>query len=356
MVFSQCGFQSDNLAEVESYIIGLHENNRFDGSIAIGNRSGIVYSKSVGTAVREWSIPVSNDTRFDIASLNKSFISMMIMQLVESGDVNLDDAISSYIHFDSEYADSITIHQLLTHTSGLPDYDAIDAELQANRFERFKRRNYSNEDYLSFIASLPPTAKPGEKFYYSNFGYHVLSILIERTTGVHFSAALDSMICKPLGLSNTYSPMDNYKLYPRLALPYDFVKDEFQRSPFIDYSLGRRIFSTADDLIKWGMEMSEPTLITNNSLQNITTNHLSELSQKISYGYGWVVFDGRKDYAMGRLNVQGPYIIHGGSTDGYKSLLVVYNGGEWIVSLVGNTGDQIDELKMGEDLMKLLTE
>lgn len=356
LLFCQCGFRNDTLAEVDTYITQLHEKNHFDGSVSIGNKSGIIYSKSIGTAVREWSMPIESDTRFDVCSLNKSFVAMMIMQLVESGDLDLKAPISTYMKFNSEYADSITIHQILTHTSGLADYDAIDTKLHKNRFEAFKRRYYTSDDYLSFIGSLPPIAKPNERFYYSNFGYHILSLLIEKKTSMHFSSALDSMICKPLGLTNTYTPIDNYKIYPRLAVPYDFVNGEFQKSPFIDYSLGRRIFSTADDLIKWGIEMSLPTLISDESHRRIAANHLAEISSEISYGYGWAIFDGKKDYAMGRMNVEGKYIIHGGETDGYKSLLIVYENGEWIVSLVGNIGDQINELEMGEDLMKLLIE
>lgn len=356
LLFCQCGFRNDTLAEVDNYIIQLHEKNHFDGSVSIGNRSGIVYSKSIGTAVKEWSIPVERDTRFDVCSLNKSFVAVMIMQLVESGDIDLNGTISSYIKLKSAYADSISIHQILTHTSGLADYDAVDAKLHKKRFEAFKRRYYTNDDYLSFIGSLPPIGKPNERFHYSNFGYHVLSLLIEQKTGMHFSNALDSMICKPLGLSNTYAPIDNYKIYPRLALPYDLMNGEFQKSPFMDYSLGRRIFSTAEDLNRWGIEMSLPTLISDESHRSIVTNHLTEINSEISYGYGWAVFDGKKDYAMGRMDVDGKYIIHGGETDGYKSLLIVYESGEWIVSLVGNIGDQINELEMGEDLMKILIE
>lgn len=350
-----CAFQNDTLMTLDQYIEKVYEQGNFEGSIVVGNLEGEIYTKQIGMAVREWEIPVQPDTRFDIASLNKSFVGFMIMQLVEAEVVSLSDPISLHLDFQDTVFDNITIHQMLTHTSGLPDYDGIPDSLKQNRFETFKRVHFNNnETYLNFIEGLPRIGEPGGQFYYSNFAYHVLSILIEEKTGMHFSKALDSMICQPLGLSETYAPVDNYTIYPRVALPYENVDGTYQRSAFIDYSLGRRIFSTASDLYKWGKENQSPTLIAEESKKQIQSNHIGSLNPQVSYGYGWVVFDGNGEYKMGRLNLPKKYLIHGGATDGYRSLLLIYNEGEWIVSLTGNIGDQINELKMVEELMNIL--
>ncbi|MEO9869569.1 serine hydrolase domain-containing protein [Ekhidna sp.] len=351
---SGCSFQNSRLQEVESLLVDMNREGHFDASFTIGNKSGVIYSKSFGLADRSWSIPISNETRFDIASLNKSFVAVMIMQLVEQGKLKLTDTLSTHLTYSGEYADQITIHQMLTHTSGLPDYDAIDEKLKKNQFEGFKRLHFNNKDYVDFISRLKPIGVPGAQFYYSNFAYHLLAIIIEITERKHFSEALDSMICKPLGLVSTFTPVDNYHTYPLLAEAYDYKEGIFLESPFIDYSLGRRIFSTSEDLVKWGIENSNPTLISNESNNWILRNHIGNLNPTISYGYGWVVFDGEGDYRMGKLDVPGNYVIHGGSTDGYRSLLIIYNGGEWIISLLGNIGDQINELKTGDDILKIL--
>ncbi|NQZ76914.1 MAG: serine hydrolase, partial [Ekhidna sp.] len=179
--------------------------------------------------------------------------------------------------------------------------------------------------------------------------------LIEQKTGKTFAEALDSMICQPLGLSDTYSPKNNYEIYERVAKAYDFRDGRYQKSPFIDYSLGRRIFSTAADMYVWGRELANPSLISEASTSQIFTNHLQSLDPSMSYGYGWVVFDGMGDYRIGKMDIPGNYAVHGGSTDGYRSIMVIYEGGEWILSLVGNIGDQMNELRIAEEILTILS-
>lgn len=353
-LFIGCSFQNDQLREIDDLIEELHSNNEFDGSIVIGNKSGVVYAKSIGLAVREWNTPITDDTRFDIASLNKSFVGYMIMQLVESGKIDLNEPLTSYLDFNGMYGDEITIHQMLTHTSGLPDYNEIDEDLKARGFEKFKRTHFEDQDYVRFIGSLGPNSSPGEQFYYSNFAYHLLSLIIEKVEGKHFSKVLDSMICRPLKLENTYAPLNNRIVYDRLAASYQLQEGKYEKSPFIDYSIGRRIFSTTKDLYKWGKEVSAPQLISNESQQKLLTNHIKALNPSISYGYGWAVFDGKGEYEMGKLNIPGEYVIHGGATDGYRSLLIIYNGGEWTIALLGNIGSQFNELETAEKILKIL--
>lgn len=354
LLFPGCAFESNNLKEVDSLINALHAKDHFDGSLVIGNKSGIIYSNSIGIAQREWSVPIEVDTRFDIASLNKSFIASMIMQMVEADKISLDDPLSKHLNYRDLYASEITIHQMLTHTAGMPDYNAIPDSLKANGYEPFKRLHFTNDEYVEFIGDLMPVGRVGKQFYYSNFAYHLLAVIIEKIERKHFSAALDSMICKPLNLENTYSPLDNYIQYDRLASSYQMEGETYIKSPFIDYSIGRRIFSTSEDLYAWGLEMINPTLISDTSNQKILTNHTEKIDSSISYGYGWVIFDGKADYKMGKLDVDSTYIIHGGSTDGFRSLLTIYNKGEWIVASLSNTGDQTDHMEITEKILNTL--
>ena len=356
LTLSSCAFQNQKLTQVDQWLQDRHVSDHFHGSVTIGVKQGIVYSKSFGIADRNWSIPNSESTRFDIGSINKSFIAYMIMQMVEAGKLALEDKLSKHLNYVGPHKEQITLHQLLTHTSGIPDYDQMPDSLKVNQFEAGKRLHFDTDGYIKFISSLGSVGKPGAQFYYSNFAYHLLALLIEEKTQKHFSEALDSMICKPLGLKQTYAPLDNYQVYTNVATPYQYKEEEFFESPFIDYSLGRRIFSTTSDLYWWGREMQDPTLISRASQQLMLTNHLPEINSEVSYGYGWVVFDGLGTYRMGKMDVTGNYIIHGGATDGYRALLVVYEEGEWIVSILGNTGRMVDELRTGEQILKILTE
>lgn len=351
-----CGTKNNKLAEVDAHIQALHLNGKFDGTISIGNRNGLIYSKAFGMADRGWNIPMGADVRLDIASINKSFQAYMILQLTQQGILDLDDKLSDLIPYTGPHADQISIHQILTHTSGLPSYEAIDDSLKKDNYKVFKRMSFSADDYVSFISQLQPVSEPGKQFYYSNFGYHLLAIILEKKSGKHFSQLLDSMICKPLGLNNTYSPANNAALYERIASSYLPVGQEFTKSPFIDYSLGRRIFSTSEDLQKWAREMMEPTLISDDLHASMLSNQIGQLNPDISYGYGWAVFDGKGDYQMGKMDLSGRYILHGGATDGYRSLLTMYEDGEWIISHLSNIGDRVNELQLTEDLLKILIE
>ena len=215
LVLASCSFKNDKINAVDAYVQQLHEEGKFEGTLAIGNKEGFVFEKAYGIADRSWNISFQHDTRLDICSINKSFVGVMIMQLVESGRLKLEDPITKHLNYSGPHADEVTIHQMLSHTSGLPDYDAIADSLKVRNVTPFKRMYFESQDYIDFISSLNPVSAPNQRFYYSNFAYHLLAIIIEDKTNQSFSTALDSMICKPLGLTTTYAPENNEVIYER---------------------------------------------------------------------------------------------------------------------------------------------
>lgn len=100
--------------------------------------------------------------------------------------------------------------------------------------------------------------------------------------------------------------------------------------------------------------MNNESLLNKEFLAIMQTNHLAEISPMTSYGYGWVVFDGKKQYEMGNLMINQKYLIHGGATEGYKSLLVNIEGGAYIIALLSNVGDQTNEMKLAQKILKIL--
>ena len=100
--------------------------------------------------------------------------------------------------------------------------------------------------------------------------------------------------------------------------------------------------------------MLDPTLISIESRDLILTNHIGELNPEVSYGYGWAIIDSESNARMGRMNVPGNYFIHGGATDGYRSLLTVCKDGEWIVAHLTNIGERANELAITESILNLL--
>lgn len=345
--------------EINSLLENIHADDRFHGCVVIGNQDTVYCQKAIGLANRSWDIPMTLDVRFDIASLNKSFVAALVLLAVEEGKLRLEDRLSDVLshytaaaNFDSQ----ITLHQMLCHTSGLPDYDRVSEDLSAHGFARFKRLHFDNEAYVTFISELKPVASSGERFYYSNFAYHLLCILLEDTYQTSFAEILQEKITKPLGMENTFSTTSNKAVFPRVAEGYNYIESgaHWERNNFIDLTLGRRIFSTASDLYRWAQAMNDDRLLNKHSRSIMQQNHLSNIGADFSYGYGWVVYGKKEKYRMGDLGIDKPYLIHGGSTEGYKAMLVIINEGEHILTLLSNVGNRTNEMELTKAIIQIL--
>lgn len=364
ILFTACGQdrseadgQTAKSGRIDSLLSVEFSADRFSGSVAVSGADNMQFAKAYGIADRNFEIPMGLDSRSDIASLNKSMVGMLVMIAVEEEKLTLDDRLTDILsdyEYSGNFHDGITIHQMLTHTSGLPDYDAVNDEFSADGFLRLKRMHFTNEEYVDFISQLMPAGDPGAQFHYSNFAYHLLSLILEERYQTTFGDLIEQKIFKPLGMNTSYSTTDNQKIFGNTVKGYIYRDGEWFENPFIDLSIGRRVFSTATDLIKWGRALNEPILVSASSLERIKTNHLSDLTSDLSYGYGWVVFDEGESFRMGDLGINKPYLIHGGSTDGYKSLLVNINNGEWVIAILANSGNRTNELQLGGKITRIL--
>jgi CubicO group peptidase (beta-lactamase class C family) len=361
-----CNHPNDSVRSTKNSFLKINtllkkesEAERFSGTVTIGNKDLILYEGAFGIADRSWEIPMYIGFIFDIASINKSMISGLVMIAVEEGKLNLEDKLVDLLKnysFSGTYNENISLYQLLNHTSGLPDYNALGPRLSANNFRAFKRMHFSNKEYVDFISQLAPIGIPGKQFHYSNFAYHLASIILEDTYEMPFGELLEKKILQPLNMQHTYSTTDNSKIPKRLARGYLYENGMWYEDPFIDLTLGRRVFSTADDLYKWGRTFSDTLFFSRESLAQITTNHLTTITDQFSYGFGWVVVKENEHFDMGDLQIDASYIIHGGSTDGYKSILININNGEWIISMLANSGNRTRELQLAQKIAQMLSE
>jgi len=345
--------------KIDSLIESNYKQELFHGGIVISKYGETIYEKYLGIADRTWNIPIDKGVKFDIASLNKSMIAALILKAVEEDRLHLDDKLVdllSTFSFNGSFHKKITLHHLLTHSSGLPDYDEIAEELSSNQFLKFKRLRFTNEEYVNFISQIEPINEPWKQFYYSNFAYHLLAIILEETYNKPFAEILKQKLTKPLGLQNTISESKNEVPINELAKAYlfDEFTQEWHQNPFIDLSLGRRIFSTASDLNRWAQVMDNPGYLRKNSLQLMQQNHLSQISNSVGYGYGWVVFNKESNTEFGNLGINKRYIIHGGSTDGYKAMLININKGEYVISLLSNVGNRTQEMQLSQKITNIL--
>jgi len=345
--------------EIDEFLTAAHLEDRFHGSISIGIQDTMLFEKQYGIANRDWNIPITAGTRFDIASVNKSFIAGLILIASEEDKINLDDRLVDLLkshRYRGEFDEQITIHQLLTHTSGLADYNGVSKDLSANGFVKFKRSHFNNDEYVDFISQLEPRAKPGQLFYYSNFAYHLLCIILEDLYQLPFPDILQQKICIPLNLIHTFSSTANEEVKPQLAEGYDYDQESatWKRNNFIDLTLGRRIFSTSLDLLKWSRAISNGEILSNTSRTIMCQNHLSDITDELSYGYGWVICDKNTKSKMGDLEIDLSYRIHGGSTEGYKSMLIDIEQGRYTISFLSNSGQRTNEMNLAKNIVKLI--
>lgn len=347
------------IQKIDSLFNVHYSQDLFHGGVVITHNGETVYESYLGLANRGWDIPFDKDVKFDIASVNKSIIAALVLKAVEEGRLNLEDKlvdVLSGFSYDGSFHPEITLHHMLSHSSGLPDYNGVAEDLKINHFLPFKRQRFTNESYIDFISKIEPINTPGQQFYYSNFAYHLLSIVLEETYQKPFSRILEEKLTRPLGLKSTVSESKNEAVISKLAKAYNYQEEtgQWHQNQFIDLSLGRRIFSTASDLNRWAMVMDNPGWLKAKSLKLMQQNHLAEIDTNFSYGYGWVVIDGENKSRMVDLGIKQPYIIHGGSTEGYKAMLININRGEFVISFLSNVGNRTEEVQLAQQIVNIL--
>jgi D-alanyl-D-alanine carboxypeptidase len=195
----------------------------------------IVREQGYGLANVEHGVPVTPDTVFQSASTGKPFTAALVLLLEKDGRLKLDDPISRYLHDTPKAWEGITIRHLLTHTSGLGDpYTRIDL-----------RKDYTDEELIALEASMPLLFAPGERFAYSNAGYHLLGFISKRVGGKFFGDQLQERIFTPLGMT-TAGVISESDIVPGRAAGYERIDGKLQNQRWVAPSLNR----TADGTIQ----------------------------------------------------------------------------------------------------------
>ncbi len=164
---------------IDELIQKYYDYHQFNGCVLVADKGKIIFEKGYGFANMEWQIPNMPDTKFKIGSITKQFTSMLIMQLVEEGKLRLDEKVSDIIsNYPKENGNKITIHHLLTHTSGIPNYTDFP-----EFFNKVSRNNFSPEELVKIFWDKDLEFEPGTKFNYSNSGYILLGYIIEKIIG-----------------------------------------------------------------------------------------------------------------------------------------------------------------------------
>jgi CubicO group peptidase (beta-lactamase class C family) len=300
---------------IDSLLARRNQNDR-PGMAALLVRNGRVeYQKGFGLADIDTHTPITPSTQFLLASVTKQFTAMAIMLLAEQRKLKFDDTLAKFCPEFPDYAKTITIRELLHHTSGLPDYEQLlVGKVDKNYFRSSKSPPAAHEfTAAEALHKLSRQEKlrfsPGDKFEYSNSGYVVLGQIIERVTGERFAEFLREAIFDPVGMHDTLVVDERGQKAPRLALGY-----EKRNGHWLDVSYTPEnhiygeddVISTVDDLYKWDQALYTERLVSHSTLEMAftpgRTNDGKEIKTDIlkrpnSYGFGWFIssLDGDKD-------------------------------------------------------------
>jgi D-alanyl-D-alanine carboxypeptidase len=270
----------------QSFIDRFAHDHDFSGTILVQEGATKVYDRSFGLADRAFKVPATATTRYRIASITKLFTSVLILQLRDEARIDLGSPIKKYLpDYRGEGGDKITIHHLLNHTSGLPQYDNVSGYKEAfnNGVEQYQKP-LSSETLLKRCCSGTLADKPGTKFNYNNADYFVLGRIIEQLDGKSYENALTDRILRPLGLMDT-GLLHWDTIIERLAPTYFFRDDTktlVNDMPvyYENWYAAGGMYGTAPDLLKFADALYGGRLIKAESLEKLLTPGMDE------YGYG----------------------------------------------------------------------
>ncbi|PQV53189.1 serine hydrolase [Paraburkholderia sp. BL21I4N1] len=291
--------------------------NLFSGLILVAHQGKPIFHEAFGLANREWMIANTPDTRFRIGSITKQFTAAAIVLLAERSKLNVTDPVSTHYANAPESWRDVTLHQLLTHTSGIPSYTGLpDFVSQIGRID------HTPEQILDLVRDLPLEFTPGERFSYCNSGYALLGLIVEKVSGQTYSAFLQSEVFDPLGMSNT-GYEETRAILPRRAAGHERQGGKWINALFsamsVPYAAGG-LYSTANDLLRWSEALSNGKVISAASLDETLRDHGH------GYGYGWFIVN-RLDRRLHH---------HGGGINGFVCALDRYPDDELTVVVLSN--------------------
>lgn len=299
------------LGRADAYIASQASLDLFRGSVLVGIDGRIIFEKGYGFADEEWGARNTPTTKFRIASLTKQFTGASILLLQERHLLNVKDPISKYVADLPESWKGITLHELLTHTSGIPNYAEMPRVDQV-----LNRTGAPPRELIAIAATKPLEFKPGTQLHYTNTGYALLGMVIEKVSGLSYRDFLQKNIFTPLGMTNSGYDAQSTILRER-ASGYMRKNGQVVNADFIDMSIPNAsgsIYSTVEDMYRWNEALANGKLLSDTSTREMFASYPETLFQDQHYGYGIVIANrfGRTLY------------YHGGGVKGFESVIQRY--------------------------------
>ena len=316
--FSQSA--EDRVELINELMTYYAENGLFSGTVLVAEHGEVIFESAYGYADREWMVPNTPDTRFRIASISKRFTMILVFQLYDEGIIDLNGTITDYIpEYSGPGGNEITVQQLLTHSSGIAGESAVQD------LDDIERHSWTKEDLLHHIEGYELQFQPGEQNGYSNFGYFLLGVILERASGHSYAELLEERICEPAGMTATI-PDQNSELIEHRASGYHYYPETgIINAPYLDMSFVfgyGHLLSTSHDLFLWDRALREGILVTPSLLEFM------------------LFFDGySENLGSNSVNV----FRCGGSINGFRCSTHSYTQDERFIVVLSNLKDRNEE-------------
>ncbi|UWZ86630.1 serine hydrolase [Occallatibacter riparius] len=317
--------KADAAASADQYLRAWADQGRFAGTVLIAKGDKILLRKGYGLANYQGKVPNAPETVFRIGSITKMFTAFGILQLEEKGKLSVNDPVVKYVPEIPAAWSAITIHQLLCHKSGIPDF------VNAKAYGAFNQP-HAVENAIREYADKPLVNAPGATLRYSNSGYVLLGRVIEKVSGKPYDEYITENILKPAGMTHTgMDPTREPKA--NLANGYRWDGEEVVNAPFSqpDYSPAGGLMSTVDDMYRFDRALKAGTLFSKAIMEKAWGSYgrwtaPPPIPMEADYGYGWMTGN---DFGH-------KWVGHGGWVNGFVSEFNRYPDDDMVVIVLWN--------------------
>lgn len=316
--------ESEVVAGVKSLAETRAAEDKFSGAVAISKNGKTIFAQAYGLANREKKTPNTLATQFRMGSMNKMFTATAILQLVQAGKLKLADSLGKYLmdYPNQDIATKVTIHQLLTHTGGTGDFFGPE-------FDKHRLELKTLQDYVKLYGTRGPEFEPGSKWEYSNYGFLLLGLIVQKVSGQDYYEYVREHIFKPAGMTSSDS-LPEEQAVPGRSVGYtkfDGSKDWKPNTDTLPYrgtSAGGG-YTTVEDLQKFANALLNHKLLDAEHTELLTTGH-ADTPRGSKYAYGFM--DNREDGLR--------WFGHGGGAPGMNGDLRIFPESGYVIAVLAN--------------------
>lgn len=334
ILFQQAGFAQQSIKlpkqeQIHQVIRYFEVNRHFNGNILIAEDGKVIYENAIGWANIEDGEALTLTTPFYLASLAKTFTATGIMKLKEEGKLDYDDKIATWFSEMGSAGNKISIRHLLNHTSGLPDYFSMG----------WDETGLTNAQLYDKLVHNTPmlNSRPGYKYSYNNTGYVLLALIIEKVSGLPFYKFIESTICEPLGMEDTWVYDIRNPEISEKDRAIGYRKNMKHRDDYLLLTTGDGgMYSTIEDMFTWDRALHDNKILSQATLEEAYLPVTLPNGVTKNYGFGWVIGS----------NLNGKIVTHSGGLAGFRNYFErQIDVGNTLIILTNNSNNDIVEIR-----------